>query len=149
MEKLIEAFGIDGRLIVIQIVNFSILAVALTYFLYGPVMKMLAEREAKIKQGVADAEAAATAKADADSEKAAVLSAANKEAEAVVVRAKEHAEEKGSDIVKAAEQKAENVLQDAKIKGVEISNQARKESEAEIAKLAVLAAEKVLIEKTS
>ena len=149
MEKLIEAFGIDGRLIIIQIVNFAILAVALSYFLYNPILNMLKSREEKIKQGVEDAEAAAAAKASADTEKAEVLSAANKEAEDMVARAKTLADEKGAEIVKSAEDKAENTIQDARLKGVEIQNQARKESEAEIAKLAVLAAEKVLREKAS
>jgi F0F1-type ATP synthase membrane subunit b/b' len=56
MEEIIHAFGIDQRLIIIQIVNFAILAGALGYFLYTPVLRLLREREEKIAQGLKDAE---------------------------------------------------------------------------------------------
>jgi F0F1-type ATP synthase membrane subunit b/b' len=44
-------------------------------------------------------------------------------------------------------QKASEVISDAEAKGANIKAQALKDSEAEIAKLAVLAAEKILAEK--
>ncbi|HMA79010.1 MAG TPA: hypothetical protein VKP88_07860, partial [Candidatus Paceibacterota bacterium] len=65
MEQLIQAFGIDTRLIVVQIINFGLLLALLSYFLYRPILNLLEEREAKITQGIKDAEAAAAAKADA------------------------------------------------------------------------------------
>ena len=43
-----------------------------------------------------------------------------------------------------ANTKAEGIVKDAEAKGEDIKTQAKKDSEAEIAKLAVLAAEKVL-----
>lgn len=149
MEQLIHAFGIDAKLIVVQIINFVILVVALSYFLYKPVLKVLADREEKIKQGIHDAEAAAKAKADADKEKQSILSAAHAEAESVATKAKSFADEKSEEIVAQARTKAESVVKDAEAKGEEIKAQAHKESEAEIAKLAILAAEKVLKEKSS
>jgi len=144
MEQLIHAFGIDIKLIVIQIINFVILVGALSYFLYKPVLKILAEREEKINQGIKDAEHAAVAKASADTEKQTILSAAHKDAEVVGANAKTYAEEKADSIVAEAKTKAEHVLKDAQSKGEEMKARAKKESEAEIAKLAVLAAEKVL-----
>ena len=77
MEQLISAFGIDVKLITIQIINFVVLAGLLSYFLYKPVLKILDEREEKIKQGIADAEEAAVAKASAVSEKQALLYSLN------------------------------------------------------------------------
>ncbi len=73
MEEIIHAFGIDWRLIVIQIFNFALLVAALWYFLYTPILKILEERESKLKQGVLDAEKAATARSEADTEKSVVL----------------------------------------------------------------------------
>ena len=73
MEQLIEAFGIDVRLIIIQVFNFGILMAVLTYFLYKPVLKMLNEREAKIAQGIKDAEEAAKVRGEATEEKKAIL----------------------------------------------------------------------------
>lgn len=147
MQEIIEAFGIDWRLIVIQVFNFVMLAGILWYFLYTPILKLLSERELKIKKGIEDAEAAGKALALADVEKQTILSAAHGEATAIVHRASGHAEEKGSEIVAEALHKAERVAEDAREKALEIKAQAHKESEAEIAQVAILAAEKIINQK--
>lgn len=149
MESLLHAFGVDAKLIIIQIINFVVLMGALSYFLYKPVLKMLQDREEKIKQGMADAEMAGKARETAEEEKQTILTAAHKEAEEVASRAKLHAEEKKADIVSEAETKAEQIIRNAEAAGQELKTKAQKESEAEIAKTAILAAEKVLKERTS
>jgi F-type H+-transporting ATPase subunit b len=149
MEQLISAFGIDIRLIAIQVINFGILMAILTYFLYKPILNMLKEREAKIAKGIEDAKAAEKARLEADEEKKGIITAANKEAEDMASRAKEHASHKADEIVADAHKKAEQVVKDAGLRGEELIASARKESEAEIAKLAILAAEKVLKERAS
>ncbi|MEY2665109.1 MAG: F0F1-type synthase subunit b, F-type H+-transporting ATPase subunit b [Candidatus Parcubacteria bacterium] len=149
MEQLIHAFGIDARLILLQVVNFGLLMAILTYFLYKPVLKILAEREAKIAKGIKDAEEAEKALAVAEEEKRGIIAAANKDAQAMEVRATEHAAQKAEQIVADAHKKAEQVIKDAGDRGSEMKSQALKETEAEIAKLAVLAAEKVLKERAS
>jgi len=149
MEAIIDAFGIDVRLIIIQIVNFAILAGLLGYFLYNPILRVLAEREAKIKQGIKDAEDAARAKADADSEKQAVLSAAHGEAREINTRAKAAADEKSAAIVAEAEEKANAVVKNAELRAKESADKITKEAESEIAKTAVLAVEKLLRERAS
>lgn len=147
MQEIINAFGIDWRLIVIQVFNFAMLAGILWYFLYTPVLNLLAERERKIKKGIEDAESAAKALSVADAEKQTILTKAHGDASAIVARASEHAEEKGSEIVAEAQHKAERVAEDARAKALEIKAQAHKESEAEIAQVAILAAEKLLNQK--
>ncbi len=147
MDQIIHAFGIDVRLIIIQIINFTVLMVALGYFLYKPVLKMLADREAKIAQGLKDAEDAAKAKDEAGVEKQVILAAAHADAAEVANRAKKAAEVKASEIVGEAEAKAASVLAEAEAKRELIKEQARKESEKEIAQVAILAAEKVLRER--
>jgi F-type H+-transporting ATPase subunit b len=147
MEEIIHAFGIDWRLIVIQMFNFALLLLALWYFLYTPILKILEEREAKLKQGVIDAEKAAIALTEADTEKGIVLKGARIEAEGIVATAKTHAETKGAGIVHDAEVKAERMLEDAKARAEEERLQARKASEAEIAQAAILAAEAILAKR--
>ncbi|MFT5849838.1 MAG: F-type H+-transporting ATPase subunit b [Patiriisocius sp.] len=144
MDQLIQAFGIDVKLIIIQLLNFGILLGLLVYFLYKPLLKVLAAREEKIAQGIKDAESAAAAKATADEEKKGILSMAHKNAEEVGAKAKNYADEKAGEIAAEAQTKAESIIKNAEAKSVEMKEQARKDSEAEIAKLAVLAAEKVL-----
>lgn len=149
MEQLIHAFGIDVRLITIQILNFSVLAGLLTYFLYKPVLKLLAEREDTIKKGITDAEEAAVAKASALDEKKLILTQAQKEAQEIDTRAQAYGKEKTVELLLQAQAKASEVIKDAEQKSTLLKENARKESEAEIAKLAVLAAEKVLAKKSS
>jgi F-type H+-transporting ATPase subunit b len=149
MQEILHAFGIDWRLIVIQIFNFGILVAALWYFLYTPVLKLLAEREEKIKQGLADAEAAATSRHTADTEKAEVLKGAHSEAQQVVARANAHADERAKALHAEAQEKIARDIAQAKMTADEIKLRAVKESEAEIAKLAFLGAEKVLRKELS
>jgi F-type H+-transporting ATPase subunit b len=149
MEDIINAFGIDVRLIIIQIVNFTILMVVLGYFLYKPILKMLADREAKIKQGITDAEAAAVALSQAEVEKKAILTTAHASAEEVAQRAKAAGEVAATSIVAKAEDEAAQVLKSAALKAEQLRAQVQKEAEAEIAKTAILAAEKILQEKNS
>jgi F-type H+-transporting ATPase subunit b len=149
MEEIIKAFGIDGRLIVIQIVNFSVLVGLLGYFLYNPILRVLRDREEKIAQGIKDAEAAAVAKATADAEKQVVLTAAHQEASEINTRAKAAADVKSDEIVSAAEEKAAATLKAAERKATEAAARITKEAEAEIAKTAILAAEKVLREQAA
>jgi F-type H+-transporting ATPase subunit b len=144
MDQLIQAFGIDVKLIVVQIINFGILLAALTYFLYKPVLKVLSDREEQITQGIKDAEAAAAAKADAEHEKQQVLKAAHQEASEVASRAKTAATEQSEAMAAEAQAKAAKVLADAEAAGLERKAALERESEAEVAKLAVLAAEKIL-----
>lgn len=147
MEQLIHAFGIDLKLIIVQIINFVVLVGLLTYLLYKPILRILSEREEKISQGLQDAEAAKKAKENAEEERKEVLASAHIEAEAVAKRASDHAKEIGDNIVKYAEEKAASSIESAREKGEALKEQARRESEAEIAKLAVLATEKMLKER--
>jgi len=149
MEAIVHAFGIDVHLIIVQIINFVILMVALGYFLYTPVLNLLREREEKIAAGIKDAEAAAAAKASAEVEKAAVLTEAHHAAADVNARAKVTAEVAAAEIVAAAEAAAHAAKAKAVLEAEQLKAAAIKASEAEIAKTAILAAEKILREKAA
>lgn len=144
MDQIIHAFGIDLRLIVIQLVNFGILLAALSYFLYKPVMGMLDAREQKIAKGIKDAEDAALIKASADQDKQVVLATAHAEAGSIAERARAHAEVVGAEMVEIAQAKAQAIVLEAEARALEAKRRAEKESEAEITKLAILATEKML-----
>lgn len=147
MQEILHAFGIDWRLIVIQIFNFGILVGILWYFLYTPLLKILRDREEKIKKGVADAEAAAETRAAADLTKQEIIKEAHTEAAQIVNRSTVHAEEKGALLAAETQEKIARSLREAEKAAAELKAAALKESEAEIAKLAILGAEKILKEK--
>lgn len=149
MEEILHAFGIDWRLIVIQIVNFSILVGVLWYFLYTPVLKLLNDREAKIRKGIEDAEQAGASLAEADVKKVEIVQGAHVEAGHILSRATAHAEEKKSALIVEAHEKIARDIDGAKAEARELKAQAIKESEAEIAKISILTAEKILRKELS
>ncbi len=147
MEQLFDAFGIDWKLLIAQVVNFGVLFIALTYLLYKPVLKTLDERKEKVAKGVLDAEEAAEKLATADSEVSAKLKTAESEAEGIVAGARDTAGAEKARILKEAEARAAQVAADADARAKEAALKALRDSEKEIARLAVLAAEKVVREK--
>ena len=147
MQQLLSAFGIDWRLLVAQAVNFALVLLALWYFLYKPVLAMMARRQELIAKGVAAAEEAREKLAHADTDVTKRLQAADIEADAIVVRARESAQSEKARLLKEAETRAAAVTADAEAQAMEIASQARRESERDIARLSILAAEKILKEK--
>lgn len=144
MDQLFSAFGIDWKLLVAQAVNFGVLFAALTYLLYKPTMKTLDERRQKVAQGVKDAEAASAKLASADEEVSVKLKGAESEAEGIVASARETAGQEKARIVKEAEQRAASLEAESEARAREAASRALKESEKEIARLAILAAEKAM-----
>jgi F-type H+-transporting ATPase subunit b len=58
MNAFISQFGIDWKLFLSQLVNFLLILTILTFFVYKPVLKILKERNRKIKEGLDKAEEA-------------------------------------------------------------------------------------------
>jgi F-type H+-transporting ATPase subunit b len=144
MQQLFAAFGIDWRLLIIQGINFAMLLGALTYFLYKPMMKLIDERRAKIAEGVRKAEEADRNLLAAKEEGEEIIGAAAREAEALTTAARMRADEKGNEIVKTAEARAEATLREGVARAEEAKRAAMQESQREIARAAMLAAEKIL-----
>ncbi|TSC62846.1 MAG: F-type H+-transporting ATPase subunit b [Parcubacteria group bacterium Athens0416_74] len=149
MSELFAAFGIDWRLLLIQAVNFGVLLAALTYFLYKPILGIIDERREKVAEGVRTAEEAARKLADAEEESKVLIGSASRDAEQLVATARARADEKGTQIVRDAEEKAHGVMRDAEARAEEAKRLALQESEKEIARAAMLAAEKILKEKSA
>jgi len=147
MDQIITTFGIDWRLIAIQIFNFGLLLALLSYFLYTPVLKMIDDRRKLIEKGVTDAKNAALARENAEKEKGEVLKKAVVEAGDIVKRGEEAAEREAANIVKGAHEQSTRIVKDGESKAVALAESIRKSTEAEIAKVAILAAEKILKER--
>jgi F-type H+-transporting ATPase subunit b len=147
MDKLLEAFGIDWKLLIVQAVNFGILIVALWYFLYRPVLNVLQERQEKIAKGVEDAQKATQQLESADTEAKARVALADAQATEVVASAREVAGIERTRLVKEAEARASQIEKDAEARATEAQAKALRDSEKEIARLAILASAKVLGEK--
>ena len=147
MGAFFTAFGLDWRLLIIQGVNFAVLIAVLTYFLYRPILKMIDDRRAKIAEGVRAADAAAQRLADAQQEGEGIVGEATREAEGLVATARNSAGELHTQLLKDSQTQADVLLADARAHAEETKRRALAESDRDIAKAAMLAAEKILREK--
>jgi F-type H+-transporting ATPase subunit b len=144
MSALFAAFGVNWQLLLIQAANFVLLLGALTYFLYRPILRIIDERREKIAEGVRIAEMAAKKLEDATAKGEEMVGGAAREAEGLVAAARSRANEMSAETLKSAESKADSILKDAAARAEEAKRQAVLESEREIARAAMLAAEKIL-----
>ena len=144
MQQLLDAFGINWSLLIAQAVNFAIVLVALWYFLYTPVLAMLAKRRDIVAKGVEDAACAGEMLAGADGEAQMRIKAADGEADRIVSAARESAGAEKVRLLKEAEARAAALTKDAEAHASEAAARSLRASEREIARLAILAAEKVM-----
>ncbi len=147
MENILGVFGINWKLLAVQIVNFGILLLVLWYFLYRPVVAMLERRRLLIEKGVQDAKDSAVKLSEVAEEKKIILSGATAEAENIVLRAEERGAAKERDILDEAEKKTERLIRESEMRAREEQRKIMEASREEIAKLAVLGMEKLLREK--
>ncbi len=145
---LLDALGLDIKIFIAQLVNFSILIFVLWRFAYKPVFKILEERRQKIAKGVKDSEKAEERLKEAETEKEEIISSARKEANNIIEEAKGKAELRYQEIVTKAKTDLKIVIEDEKEK---IGNE-RKKAIIEIKKEAVTmiaeALTKIFPEKT-
>lgn len=147
MGDLFAAFGLDWKLLIIQVVNFSVLLLILWKFLYTPVLRMIDQRRGTIAEAVKKAEAADRRLAEADEEGKTIVADAGKEAEGLVAAGRSRATQEGVEILKRTQEKADQLLAEAHARAEEAKRQAMAAGEKEIARAAMLAAEKILREK--
>ena len=149
MSAVFAAFGIDWRLLLINSINFGLLLLALWYFLYAPLMRVLEERRQKVAGGVHDAEAAGIKLREIEAAKHGILAGAGAEADDLLKKARLAGQEKERALVAAAEAAAARINTDAQKQAAELKAQALEESKQEVAKLVVLGVEKVMANSSS
>jgi F-type H+-transporting ATPase subunit b len=135
-----DAFGVDPWKLLFQVINFLLLLYLLNRFLFKPVLKLLDERESRIRKGLEDAETAARDRELAKAEREAALDEARKEAQAMVARANKIAEDSRAEIVAEAKEQAEKVAARAREEITAEKDKARAELRATVADLALQAA---------
>jgi F-type H+-transporting ATPase subunit b len=149
MGALFSAFGVDWHLLLIQAVNFALLLVALTYFLYKPILRIIDERRETVAEGVRLAQQAQGKLEDATSQGERMVTEAAHEAEGLIATARSRASETTAEATRAADAKAAAILKEAQARAEEEKRLAMQESAKEIARAAMLAAEKILKEKNA
>lgn len=147
MDQLFEAFGIDWRLLTINLINFAVLVGGLTYFLYKPITNALETRRQKIAEGVRQAEEAEIKLSEIEHSRGEILANAGKEGDTIIAQARDEASQKGREMLDAAQAASARAVADAEAEARELKNKAIQESKEEIAKLIVLGIEKAVTSK--
>jgi F-type H+-transporting ATPase subunit b len=130
--------------IVVASLNFLVFAVLLYWLFGGPLSKLLAERRARIEQGLKDAEEARLARESAEAERLAALQEARREANDILTRAQKVADESRARDLAETREELERIRARA-VADLEAEKlRAIGEVRAEVADLALRAAGKVV-----
>ncbi len=109
-----EQLGIDPLQLGTQILNFVVMVVVLTYFLYKPILRTLKERREKIAQGLAYEEKTKAEFQKTESKRAAVVAAAKEEGVRIVEEAKKSGKLVEADIIAKAHEEARAIVEKGK-----------------------------------
>lgn len=147
MDEIINTFGIKWELMLFQALNFGVLLFLLHRYLYRPILKVVAEREAHIKKGVKDAERASRELKSAEEERRHILTQATRDAEAMHDTARRAADASRAEAVAALSRESAAIIASAHERAEAEKRRMITESKEEIARMAVLAAERILRKK--
>lgn len=114
MAEFITHFGIDWKLFLAQVVNFSVIFFVLRQFAYQPILKMLRERREGIEKGIHMRVDAEKMLQKSDETRNKMLQQAHTESMAIVNRAEQIGKEKQEEILKETDAKVERIIADAR-----------------------------------
>jgi F-type H+-transporting ATPase subunit b len=140
----VEQLGIDGRWFLSQLVNFIVLLIILQRFLYKPMLKMLTDRQERIRESMDYAERVKKEAERAERDYAKRVDAADQEAAAIITAARQMAKDEAEKIMAAARVDAERLMQQEKQKVEYERKRAMDDARKDVEDLALKAAERVL-----
>src|SRR2546427_12912316 len=130
--------------VLVSIVQFLLLFYLLRRFLWGPVLRTLQDRAARIREGLELAEAAKAERERIKAEVERLLAAARLEAQAIADRTTKAAEEAAAGIRAQAKAEADRIRERGRVDAQQLHDQALAQLRSEVAGMVVLAASRVL-----
>jgi F-type H+-transporting ATPase subunit b len=137
-------FQINLFQVIIAAANFVVFLAIIWTFAFKPVSKMLADRKARIEQGLKDAEQARRDRENAEAERVAALTEARREANDILARAQKVAQETRDADIAATKADLERMRERAAAEIESEKQRAITELRKEVADLALRAAGKVV-----
>jgi len=145
--ELFDALGLNVKILLAQLVNFAVLLFVIYKFAYGPIMKVLSDRQEKIESGIKNADEAQKKLQEAVAKESEVLKIAREEAQKIINKAEEIGKKNKEEIIIEAKKQTEIILANAEKKIEEEKNKMFAEVKGKIADLVVMATEKLIDEK--
>ena len=126
------------------VINVLVLYLLMKIFLFKPVLAVLEKREEMIAANMEEARKSQQEAESLKSDYEEKLSSAKEEAQAIVHNARELAEQERAGILEKTRVESEQMIEKAKAAILSEQEQAQQEAKEEIARLAVLAARKII-----
>jgi F-type H+-transporting ATPase subunit b len=144
MQQLLGQLGIDWSLLLSQAVNFALLLIALRFFVYKPMLKMLHDRRQKIEDGLLKADEADKRLHEVDIIGKEKIKEAEASAVGILKRTEADAKELEVKLLAVAKQHEEEAIKsaDARLRAQE--EESRRASEREAAQLVRAAIERTV-----
>jgi F-type H+-transporting ATPase subunit b len=140
----VEGLGINLPSLIAQLFNFGLLLVLLYAFAYKPIIKMLDQRSARIRESMEQTEHIKRQAEQAEKETARLISEASKEGQKIVDQAVQIGEETKQKAKQDAKIEAERLITKAKLEIERERDDAIAELRSAFADLTILAAGKVI-----
>ncbi len=139
-----EGLGINLSSLIAQLINFAILLILLRLVAYKPVMKMLDQRSARIKESMEQVEAIDKRMAEAEDEVAKRIDEARQEGQTIIKQAMEAGETVKVKARQGAKEEARALIEKAKVEIQHERHETIEELRGEVVDLAIMAAGKVV-----
>jgi F-type H+-transporting ATPase subunit b len=139
-----EALGINIGYLIMQILGIFVLLMLLKGLAFGPILRVLDERKARIAKGLEDSRQASIARDNADAEAKKILDAARAEAAKIRSDAAVQAEETSKGILKKASDDAKVVVANAQTDAEEERDRILADLRGQVAGIAIAAANKLV-----
>ncbi|HAZ16438.1 MAG: ATP synthase F0 subunit B [Candidatus Jacksonbacteria bacterium RIFCSPLOWO2_02_FULL_43_9] len=142
--ELLRSFGIEGKVLLWQIINFGLLFAVLWYFLYKPVKKIMAEREGKISESLNKAAELEKKSQALEKDVKARMAQQRKELEDMHAKSLEQQDKIRKELKARAEEEAHKIVEEARSIIAQEKQNMFVALESEVKQLAALLAEKIL-----
>jgi F-type H+-transporting ATPase subunit b len=145
--EILEAFGINGKILLGQIINFLILFYLLKRFAFKPFLKTLKERREIIRAGIEKEKEAKEQLRMIEAERERILREAQERAVVILKESERRGREREEEILARAEKEKEQVLAEAKKLGEMEIEKMKKDFYQKNLELTLALTEKILREK--
>ncbi len=136
MQSLVQNFGIDWKVLASQVFNFLVIFGVITFLVYKPLAKSVAERRKKIQEGLDKEEEASRRLVEINTLESKTLKKAEDQAVDLIAKAERRAKEQEAKILKEADEREQEMKKKSLEAIAEAKERSMKEAESELASLA-------------
>jgi len=140
----IGAFGLNAKIFIAQLVNFSLVLLVLWRFAYRPIVNMLDARSEKIDKSIKQAEEIEARMKTTEKEREELLKTSRLEAQEIAKKSQEDAEARGKELADKAREEVAKIVAQGKVQMATQREEMLASVRSEVVNVAMLAAEKIL-----